>query len=585
MLGDVLRRPMFMQAGGMTMPMPMPAQPTDNVGIMDGFAQGQPMENPIDQAKDYAGLMNLIRGNEASVEDRREELSQIVGRTDAMKTPESVLTLVQPTLAQFEQSAQAQQGIGSMPEAQQMMQGAGDMGQMMPSGDQQLAQDQQQVDMAQMTGQPVEAQEGLFTGVGGRTFYVNPTGGITTALPLQLPQTFFVDEAGSVSQKLPNRLPYVIPQGNIPAIRPIAAPPSLTPNLGTSYNLGTGIAGTPAASAYNPNRVPATIPAGGGAGNVPPSSPGFFSKLKGTIGSGFGKVKPFLRLRAITPIGALTYGASEAVDYVQDLTPEERKAYGEMQDVIGMSGEAAYTSEEDARSRAGYEDTQKKIREARAKAVASGKERYGVTKEELDKVKKDDATVPPPEKKFKARSIDEILNSDQFKKTQKAYEKLYGYDADFLKGQAYQQLAQFGLNLAAAKGGNTVQKIAESAKSPLATFAAIGAEAQKAKREGRLEAGKGAIKEAEFEKKLEQYAEFGITPKEAILGAKTGDLKDLENARTAITTGYEELLKRLPKEQKSIVTENAAAIYKQEPTTAGLKKAENYIVSIINRGA
>ena len=235
MLGDVLRRPMFMQAGGMTMPMPMPAQPTDNVGIMDGFAQGQPTENPIDQAKDYAGLMNLIRGNEASVEDRREELSQIVGRTDAMKTPESVLTLVQPTLAQFEQSAQAQQGIGSMPEAQQMMQGAGDMGQMMPSGDQQLAQDQQQVDMAQMTGQPVEAQEGLFTGVGGRTFYVNPTGGVTTALP--------------------NTLPAVIPQGNVPAIRPIPGVPALGTNIpglgiGASYNLGTGgvgITGTSAA--------------------------------------------------------------------------------------------------------------------------------------------------------------------------------------------------------------------------------------------------------------------------------------------------------------------------------------------------
>jgi hypothetical protein len=387
----------------------MQAQPADNVGIMDGFAQGQPMENPVDQAKDYAGLMNLIRGNEVSVEDRREELSQIVGRTDAMKTPESVLTLVQPTLAQFEQSAQAQQGIGSMPEAQQMMQGAGDMGQMMPSGDQQLAQDQQQVDMAQMTGQPVEAQEGLFTGVGGRTFYVNPTGGVTTALP--------------------NTLPAVIPQGNVPAIRPIPGVPALGANfpgagIGASYNLGQGtVAGV----------TPSGVISGGG--NVPPSSPGFFSKLKGTIGSGFGKVKPFLRLGALTPVGALAYGASEAVDYVQDLTPEERKAYGEMQDVIGMSGEAAYTSEEDAGSRAGYKDTQKKIREARAKAVASGKKRIGVTQEELAEIKKDTA-VPPPEKKFKARSVDEILNSEAFKKTQTAYEKLYGYDPDFLKGHA-----------------------------------------------------------------------------------------------------------------------------------------------------
>ena len=548
MLGDVLRRPMFMQAGGMTMPMPMPAQPTDNVGIMDGFAQGQPMENPVDQAKDYAGLMNLIRGNEASVEQRREELSQIVGRTDAMETPESVLTLVQPTLAQFEQSAQAQQGIGSMPEAQQMMQGAGDMGQ---GADQQLAQDQQQVDMAQMTGQPIEAQEGIFTGVGGRTFYVDPTGGVTSALP--------------------NRLPAVIPQSNVPAIRPIPGVPALGTNvpglgMGASYNLGAGtvgIAGTPAANVIS------------GGGNIPPAPTGLIDK---TIR--YGKNIFNFGRSAFVP-GALIYGGSQLYDAYQDATPGERAAYEEAEKGIGF-GTKRVLGYEDENRRTGLKEKLEKVKEERAKAVLSGKDRYFVSEEDLKKARANiPSQVPPPEKKFKARSVDEILNSDDFKKTQTAYEKLYGYDPDFLKGQAYQQLAQFGLNLAAAKGGNTVQKIAESAKSPLATFAAIGAEAQKAKREGRLEAGKGAIKEAEFEKKLEQYAEFGITPKEAILGAKTGDLKDLENARTAIQTGYGSLINKLPKEQRAIVVENASAIYKQEPTTAGLKKAENYIVSII----
>jgi hypothetical protein len=479
--------------------MPMQAQPADNVGIMDGFAQGQPMENPVDQAKDYAGLMNLIRGNEASVEDRREELSQIVGRTDAMETPESVLTLVQPTLAQFQQNAQAQQGIGSMPEAQQMMQGAGDMGQMMPSGDQQLAQDQQQVDMAQMTGQPVEAQEGLFTGVGGRTFYVNPTGGVTTALP--------------------NTLPAVIPQGNVPAIRPIPGVPALGANfpgagIGASYNLGAGGAGIA--------NIPAANVVSGG-GNIPPAPTGFIDK---TIKYGknifnFGK-------SAFVP-GALIYGGSKLYDAYQDATPEERAAYEEAEKGIGF-GTKRLLGYEDEKRTAGIKEKLEKVKEERAKAVLAGKDRYFVSEEDIKKARaKIPSQVPPPEKKFKARSIDEILNSDEFKKTQTSYEKLYGYDPEFLKGQAYQQLAQFGLNLASAKGGNTVQKIAESAKSPLATFAAIGAEAQKAKREGKLEAGKGAIKEAEFERKLEQYAEYGITPKEAILGAKTGDLKDLEN--------------------------------------------------------
>jgi hypothetical protein len=536
---------------------------------MDGFAQGQPMENPVDQAKDYAGLMNLIRGNDASVEDRREELSQIVGRTDAMKTPESVLTLVQPTLAQFEQSAQAQQGIGSMPEAQQMMQGAGDMGQMMPSGDQQLAQDQQQVDMAQMTGQPVEAQEGLFTGVGGRTFYVNPTGGITTALP--------------------NTLPAVIPQGNVPAIRPIPGVPALGVNFP-----GAGITGTSAVSSIPPFLQPtsgAIVDSG-----IPKMS---FKDLVGISDASksvreFGRsARPYLAANPFGTAIGLGYGAAEIGKLPGRLTDSGYEVEGGAEEkfIKDFGGEILGKETSTGEAISGYyieknkkrlEDLKKRNAPGDKEAAAKLEKIIALNEPKKEEPKKEgEKIVPPPEKKFKARNVDEILNSEAFKKTQTAYEKLYGYDPEFLKGQAYQQLAQFGLNLASAKGGNTVQKIAESAKSPLATFAAIGAEAQKAKREGKLEAGKGAIKEAEFERKLEQYAEYGITPKEAILGAKTGDLKDLENARTAIQTGYGTLINKLPKEQRALVTENAAAIYKQEPTTAGLRKAENYIVSII----
>ena len=549
------------------MPMPMPAQPTDNVGIMDGFAQGQPMENPIDQAKDYAGLMNLIRGNEASVEDRREELSQIVGRTDAMETPESVLTLVQPTLAQFEQSAQAQQGIGSMPEAQQMMQGAGDMGQMMPGGDQQLAQDQQQVDMAQMTGQPVEAQEGLFTGVGGRTFYVNPTGGITTALPTTLPA--------------------VIPQGNVPAIRPIPGVPALGTNIpglgiGASYNLGTGGVGITGTSA---------APVGSG---IPKMS------LKDVVGISdasksvreFGRsARPYLAANPFGTAIGLGYGAVEIGKLPGRLTDSGYEVEGGAEEkfIKDFGGEILGKETSTGEAISGYyieknkkrlEDLKKRNAPGDKEAAAKLEKIIALNEPKKEGPKKEEKVVPPPEKKFKARSVDEILNSEAFKKTQTAYEKLYGYDPDFLKGQAYQQLAQFGLNLASAKGGNTVQKIAESAKSPLATFAAIGAEAQKAKREGKLEAGKGAIKEAEFERKIEQYADYGITPKEAILGAKKGDLKDLEIARTAITTDFADLLKQLPANQRALIAGDAANIFLNNPTTAGYQQAKNYITNL-----
>ena len=472
MLGDVLRRPMFMQAGGMTMPMPMPAQPTDNVGIMDGFAQGQPTENPIDQAKDYAGLMNLIRGNEASVEQRREELSQIVGRTDAMETPESVLTLVQPTLAQFEQNAQAQQGIGSMPEAQQMMQGAGDMGQMMPGGDQQLAQDQQEVDMAQMTGQPVEAQEGLFTGVGGRTFYVNPTGGVTTALP--------------------NTLPAVIPQANVPAIRPIPGVPALGTNIpglgiGASYNLGTGGVGITGTSA---------APVGSG---IPKMS------LKDVVGISdasksvreFGRsARPYLAANPFGTAIGLGYGAVEIGKLPGRLTDSGYEVEGgeEEKFIKDFGGEILGKETSTGEAISGYyiEKNKKRLEDLKKRNAPGDKEAAAKLEKiiALNEPKKEgpkkegEKIVPPPEKKFKARSVDEILD-EGFKKTQKAYEKLYGYDNDFLKGQAFQQLAQFGFNLATSKGRDIAKNIAESAKVPLATFAAIGAEAQKAKREGR----------------------------------------------------------------------------------------------------
>ena len=574
MLGDVLRRPMFMQAGGMTMPMPMPAQPTDNVGIMDGFAQGQPMENPIDQAKDYAGLMNLIRGNEASVEQRREELSQIVGRTDAMKTPESVLTLVQPTLAQFEQSAQAQQGIGSMPEAQQMMQGAGDMGQMMPGGDQQLAQDQQQVDMAQMTGQPVEAQEGLFTGVGGRTFYVNPTGGITTALPTTLPAT--------------------IPQANVPAIRPIPGVPALGVNFPGATG-ATGITGTTAASSIPPFLQPTSgAPVGSG---IPKMS---FKDLVGISDASksvreFGRsARPYLAASPFSTAIGLGLGAEYIGKLPGKLTDSGYEVEGGEEEKFIKDFGAEILGKETSTGEAisGYyiEKNKKRLEDLKKRNAPGDKE----AAEKLEKIialnepkkegpKKEEKVVPPPEKKFKARSIDEILDSEGFKKTQKAYEKLYGYDNDFLKGQAYQQLAQFGFNLATSKGRDIAKNIAESAKVPLATFAAIGAEAQKAKREGRLEAGKGAIKEEEFEKKLEQYAEFGITPKEAILGAKKGDLKDLEIARTAITTDFADLLKQLPANQRALIAGDAASKYAENPTAAGYQRAKNYITNTINQ--
>jgi hypothetical protein len=64
------------------------------------------LEN-IDNVED---MMNAIRGDDATVEDRYEELAAVVGPEDARQTPESVLALVQPVMMM----AAVDQGIGGL---------------------------------------------------------------------------------------------------------------------------------------------------------------------------------------------------------------------------------------------------------------------------------------------------------------------------------------------------------------------------------------------------------------------------------------------------------------------------------------
>ena len=70
----------------------------------------------LEGAQDFEQMMNMVRGDDASVGERREELAGVVGSEDAMQTPESVLALVQPVM----QIAAVDQGIGEL--AQQEMQ-------------------------------------------------------------------------------------------------------------------------------------------------------------------------------------------------------------------------------------------------------------------------------------------------------------------------------------------------------------------------------------------------------------------------------------------------------------------------------
>ena len=80
------------------------AQMEEVMGDMSGMMQS--MADGIDNASDYAGIMNAIRGDDQSIDQRRGELAQLIGKSDAEKTPESALTLIQPSLTLLEATEQ-----------------------------------------------------------------------------------------------------------------------------------------------------------------------------------------------------------------------------------------------------------------------------------------------------------------------------------------------------------------------------------------------------------------------------------------------------------------------------------------------
>jgi hypothetical protein len=119
------------QEGGMAMPMPPQAPPMpmpapeqppmpmedqlDPNVVQSALAQAAGGIGDLDEAQNYEQVMNTMRGDQATVEERREELAGVVGPGDAGQTPESVLTLVQPVMM----LANVDQGIGQL--AQQEM--------------------------------------------------------------------------------------------------------------------------------------------------------------------------------------------------------------------------------------------------------------------------------------------------------------------------------------------------------------------------------------------------------------------------------------------------------------------------------
>jgi hypothetical protein len=107
---------------------------TENVGIMQGFMdsmdEGDEGEDDEDEGNEIPEklmdrrpnspeiLMNNLRGDMRSIDARRDELADLVGYQAAKETPDQVLAMLQPVLAQ-----QGGGGIGALPQSADMAQG------------------------------------------------------------------------------------------------------------------------------------------------------------------------------------------------------------------------------------------------------------------------------------------------------------------------------------------------------------------------------------------------------------------------------------------------------------------------------
>jgi hypothetical protein len=125
---------------------------------------------------------------------------------------------------------------------------------------------------------------------------------------------------------------------------------------------------------------------------------------------------------------------------------------------------------------------------------------------------------------------------DIIKERSALYKELLGDPKKQLEQQGFLQLAQFGLNLAAARGGNLAEKIAKSATDPLQTFAALARDAAKDERAIELAAIESG--EAQLLKEIENQGDLST------IGKSVRDIARIQDISLDEAYGvYENLLK------------------------------------------
>ena len=241
-----MNRPMFggnMQNSsvgvGITSGLATPEQQMSDQAFAEAAGGMQQMLSDIDNAESTEGIINAMRGNEASLEQRYQELANYVGEKDAGKTPETVLALVQPTFTMIDLAKQSAP-MGGIADAMPMSGGDTSPGNIdMASGISSPGMDEAVMRMTQGE-QPVFRQAGSpATGenISGLPF-------LTSGIPQFQPITTGDIDRGAdfyMSQLMPNInkqqafIDTLTPERNIELLAPYLPKPKTTQDFLTEY--------------------------------------------------------------------------------------------------------------------------------------------------------------------------------------------------------------------------------------------------------------------------------------------------------------------------------------------------------------
>ena len=100
MMNKMMMQPMTpaSENSGIASGMMSEGAPSEGVETMRAMAsQMEQVYNKLDSSENIEDVINAMRGDDLPLSERYSELAELVGPADAKKTPESVLTVLQPT--------------------------------------------------------------------------------------------------------------------------------------------------------------------------------------------------------------------------------------------------------------------------------------------------------------------------------------------------------------------------------------------------------------------------------------------------------------------------------------------------------